>query len=397
MRNFILFDDESWKNLLPLTFTRPVGEIRIGILRIREKWEKYLETKISYLTQDYLSEKFTLKKTNQNILINASIIPDLRIIEAINNLEIGEVLIKENTIIASYLEDFEKDFFLKKTDNLKKKTFSEDIFKINYAWEIFQYNEKALNQDFELITKNRKSAKISTTNRILNEENIFVEEGSKIEFATLNASEGYIYIGKNTEIMEGAMIRGSFALCDNSTVKMGAKIYGKTTIGEHCKVAGEISNSILMGFSNKAHDGYLGNAVLGHWCNLGADTNNSNLKNNYADVKLWNYTKDKFIDTGLQFCGLIMGDHSKTAINTMFNTGTVIGVSANIFGAGFPRIFVPSFSWGGANACISFRLDKVFNVIEKVMKRRNKSDIEINQEKEILKAIEENTKKYRKF
>ncbi|MGB1307109.1 MAG: glucose-1-phosphate thymidylyltransferase, partial [Flavobacteriales bacterium] len=217
---------------------------------------------------------------------------------------------------------------------------------------------------------------------------------AKVEHAILNASTGPIYVGKDAEIMEGSIVRGPLAMCENSVLKMGAKIYGATTLGPYCKVGGEVNNSVLLGYSNKGHDGFLGNSVLGEWCNLGADTNNSNLKNNYAEVKLWSYQSERFVNTGLQFCGLIMGDHSKCGINTMFNTGTVVGVSANVFGAGFPRNFVSSFSWGGSAGYMTYRLNKVFEVAEKVMQRRA---IEFNQvEKDILTEVFELTKSYRK-
>ena len=246
-----------------------------------------------------------------------------------------------------------------------------------------------------MITKNRKSQPIPAGVNTVNQENIFLEEGAKLTFCTLNASTGPIYIGKDAEIMEGCIVRGALAMCDNSVLKLGAKIYGATTIGPHSKVGGEVNNSVLMGYSNKGHDGFLGNSVLGEWCNLGADTNNSNLKNNYAEVRLWDYNTGRFAKTGLQFCGLMMGDHSKCGINTMFNTGTVVGVSANIFGSGFPRNFIPSFSWGGASGFTVYKTNKVFEVANEVMKRRKISFDDI--EKRILENVYELTKQYRNY
>ncbi|MEA2106128.1 MAG: GlmU family protein [Bacteroidota bacterium] len=394
--NYILFDDKSWQNLLPLTFTKPVGEIRTGILTLKEKWEKMLQSPVSYKTEDYLSEKYTIKVATENILINGSVIPNKNLIEEIQQLDTNKALVAGKKILALKInKDQLPNFNPFSIESFEKKNFSSEFISIEWPWDIFKLNEINIKTDFNLITKNKKSKPLSNSNNILAEENIFIEEGAKIEFATLNASKGPIYIGKNTEIMEGSIIRGPFALCEHAVVKIGAKIYGPTTIGPYSKVGGEINNAVIIGYSNKAHDGFLGNSVIGEWCNLGADTNNSNLKNNYTEVRLWNYEKERFIKTGLQFCGLIMGDHSKCAINTMFNTGTVIGVNANIFGGGFPRNFIPSFSWGGAQGFTIYGLDKAFEVAEKVMERRNK--ILDDKEKKILSYIFEKTSKYRMY
>ncbi len=394
--NYILFDDKSWNNLLPLTFTRPVCEMRAGILTIKEKWEKYLDAKMSYITQEYLQVKYKLIVENENILINGSIIPTKTLINSIQNLNINEALVKNDKIIAVKIEEQNLESFdyndIAKYD---KNEYSDVFTEIIWPWDIFSTNGENIISDFELLTKDRKSEKISATNNVLKAENIFIEEGAKLEFTTLNASTGPIYIGKNAEVMENSVIRGPFALGDNSMVKMGAKIYGPTTVGPFSKVGGEINNSVIFGYSSKAHDGYLGNSVIGEWCNLGADTNNSNLKNNYAEVRLWNYETEGFKKTGLQFCGLIMGDHSKCAINTMFNTGTVVGVNANIFGDGFPRNFIPSFSWGGASGFTVYSIKKAFEVAKLVMTRKEKELSEI--EKDILKEIFERTSKYRYF
>ena len=285
--NYILFDDKSWKNLLPLTFTRPVCEIRTGILTIKEKWEKYLNQRVSYKTQDYLSEKFPQSVNAENILINGSVIPDEKLIEKINNLELNKALVSDGKILAVRLnQDQVNNFSADDKERFLTENYENDFVKIEWPWDIFRLNDATLKSDYELITRGRKSKELSKTNQVLAKEHIFIEEGAKVEFATLNATNGPIYIGKDAEIMEGSVVRGPFALCDHAVLKMLAKIYGPTTIGPHCKVGGEINNSVFFGYSNKAHDGFLGNSVIGEWCNLGADTNNYNLKNNYKNVKI---------------------------------------------------------------------------------------------------------------
>lgn len=370
--NYILYDSSTRNHLLPLVFTRPVADIRIGILTIREKWELMLKAKTSTLTEGYLSVKFPLVEAEENLLINGSILPTKELVDAIHKLKVGQSLVKgDETLLASCLsgESLRSSESSEEGENIE---YTGEVTKIYYAWDIFSKNGKAIIDDFALLTKGRKSAPISPTNRCVNPENIFIEEGAKVEFAILNASFGPIYIGKDAEVMEGAKVRGPFALCDHAVLKMDAKIYGPTTIGPYSKVGGEVNNSVIFGYSNKAHDGFLGHSVIGEWCNIGADTNTSNLKNSYEEVKLWNYAEECFVNTGLQFCGTIMGDHSKCGINTMFNTGTVVGVSANIFGSGFQRNFIPSFSWGGTQGFIDYELKKAFKTIEKVYERRNK-------------------------
>jgi len=391
--NYILFDDNNRANLLPFTFTRPVADIRIGILTIREKWELLLKEKTSTKTESYLSKKFPLKSDTDNVWINGAICPTEQLVKEITDLKSNHVLVLSDHVIACNTADT-KDFNYNEISTFEKIVSRSQLFQIENVWDIFSKNEAAIKADFNLITKGRKSQPISTTNQVIKPENIFIEEGAKVECSILNASSGPIYIGKDAEIMEGSIIRGSFALCEHSTLKLGAKIYGPTTIGPHSKVGGEVNNSIIFGFSNKAHDGFLGNSVIGEWCNIGADSNNSNLKNNYAQVKLWNYNKERFVNTGLTFCGLMMGDHSKCGINTMFNTGTVIGVNANIFGAGFPRNFVPSFSWGGAAGFTTYKLTDAFEVGSRVFERRGMVFNET--EREILTHIFEATEKYRK-
>lgn len=380
--NYILFDESIVRtNLLPLTFTRPVSDIRIGILTIREKWEKRLKSTTSSLTDAYLSDKFPIVKMAENVLINGSICPTDEIVEAILNIKPNQTVIYNDTIIALHItaEDLD-NVGDTSSEGIEEIQITNAPIKINHTWEIFSKNDAALKEDFILLTKGRKSQKLSDTNKVLGGENIFIEKGARVECAILNATTGPIYIGKDSEIMEGAVVRGPFALCEGAQVKMSAKIYGPTTIGPFCRVGGEVNNSVLFGFSNKAHDGFLGHSVIGEWCNLGADTNTSNLKNTYDNVRLWSYGKQTFINTHLQFCGLIMGDHSKCAINTMFNTGTVVGVSANIFGSGFQRNFIASFTWGGTAGHTNYSIKKAMEVAEIVFKRRRRNfdDIERN-------------------
>jgi UDP-N-acetylglucosamine diphosphorylase/glucosamine-1-phosphate N-acetyltransferase len=395
--NYLLFDPkEQRQNLLPFTFTRPVGNLRIGILTINEKWEKYLpECPIGFKTASYLSEKFHGNFSVNSILINGSICPNPALIEEIKKLKSpGDALVWGNQMLAVYLEPAQIENF---EENISQynciETSSTDILQINYSYDLFSKNGEALQKDFDLITKGRKSQPIPEGNQYVAAENIFIEEGAKVQFSILNASTGPIYIGKNAEIMEGCKIRGPFAMCEDSGLKMDAKIYGATTLGPHCKVGGEVNNVIFYAYSNKGHDGFVGNAVIGEWVNMGADTNNSNLKNTYDEVKLWSYSTEKFEKTGLTFCGLMMADHAKCGINTMFNTGTVVGVGANIFGAGFPRNFIPSFSWGGAQGFDTFALNKFYKTAEAMCKRRNVAFTEVD--KEIYKTIFEQSKKYR--
>jgi UDP-N-acetylglucosamine diphosphorylase/glucosamine-1-phosphate N-acetyltransferase len=391
--NLILFDDHSWSNLLPLTYTKPAAELRVGILTIKEKWEKQMATKASFLTKDYLQSKYSIKISAENLLINGTLLPSPDLLKAILDLQKNQALKKGDTLLA--VNTILDDFNLNDPDLLNKADeYPGEIDLIDYPWKIFSLNGQEISADFALITSGRKSSRLSDSVNIIGENEIFAEEGFKAECITLNSTAGPIYLGKDSEIMEGSLIRGPFSLGDHSVVKMAAKIYGPTTIGPHCRAGGEINNSVFQAYSNKGHDGFLGNAVIGEWCNLGADTNNSNLKNNYAEVKVWNYPANRFIKTGLQFCGLIMGDHSKSAINTMFNTGTVVGVSTNIFGSGFPRNFLPSFSWGGAAGMIDYKVEKAFETMRLVMERRN---IELTKkDMEIFEHIFKETEKYRK-
>jgi len=392
--SIILFDDSARGSLFPLTFTRPVASLRVGILTIAGKWEKYLDTPVSYLTEAYLQKKFPCKTFASNLFINGSICPNDALLEAVDKLQEGEQLIKEGLVIAARLKLADVDRFRKDESGLKKIEYRSNFTRIVYPEDIFKYNDGELRLDFLLLTKGRTSSRLSNTNTLLG-DNIFIEDGASAECSVFNTKEGPVYLGKNSEVWEGSLIRGSFALCENSQLKMGAKVYGMTTIGPYCRVGGEINNSVIHSYSSKGHDGFLGNAVVGEWCNIGADTNNSNLKNNYAEVKLWDYTKKGFRRTGMQFCGLIMADHAKCGINTMFNTGTVVGVSANVFGSGYPRNFVPDFAWGGAQGFELYALNKVFDTAEKVYERRSRKFDET--EKSILTEVFELTKSYRNF
>jgi UDP-N-acetylglucosamine diphosphorylase/glucosamine-1-phosphate N-acetyltransferase len=389
--NYILFDGPARNALLPFTFTRPVADILVGIMTIRQKWEMRLGSTTTTLTEEYLSEKFPMVEMEENVMINASFLPNAILTEMVSNLESNQAIFKGDEVIAFFTSENQEgvDF-----DTYEIIEFEEDCIRIEHTWDIFSNNDAAIREDFQLLTEDRKSQPIPKSVNAISKENIFIEEGAKLEFVTLNASSGPIYIGKNSEIMEGSVIRGPLALCENAQIKMAAKIYGATTVGPYSRIGGEVKNAVLFSYSNKGHDGFLGDSVLGEWCNIGADTNTSNLKNNYDEVKLWDYETEAFEKTGLQFCGLMMGDHSKCGINTMFNTGTVVGVSANIFGAGFPRNFVPSFSWGGSAGITVYMTRKAFETARLVMSRRN---IDFDEkEAAILQHVFDETKIWRK-
>jgi UDP-N-acetylglucosamine diphosphorylase/glucosamine-1-phosphate N-acetyltransferase len=388
--NYILFDGPFRTALLPFTYTRPVADIRFGILTIREKWELYLGSTTTTITEDYLVSKFPMVELGENTLINASYTPNDNLVEMIQNLKPKQVIYDGEVVVAFRATETQSEIDFEAFEPL---FYPASTLSVKNSWAIFQHNGAAIEADFDLITKNRTSQPIPEKVVSFNESQIFIEEGAQLPLCVLNATNGPIYIGKDTEIMEGCMIRGPFALCENSILKMSTKIYGPTTIGPHSKVGGEINNAVFFGYSSKAHDGFLGNSVIGEWCNLGADTNTSNLKNNYAEVRLWNYESENFTQTGLQFCGLMMGDHSKCGINTMFNTGTVVGVSSNVFGSGFLRNFVPSFSWGGHSGFSSYLPKKAFEVAEIVMKRRGV--VFTDKDAAILTEVFEQSKSYR--
>lgn len=355
----------SWQKMLPLTYTRPIADLRVGIMKIHEKWGKRLEvSNVTFRTEKYLENLFE-RPGQKTLTILGNVLPTPELIEKISKLNESQVIVHDEQVVAGFFdpqEEFEK--------HNRELVQVSSLQKINHPWDIFSLNGQEIRSDYQLLTKGRKSEVLNDPNTSTYGDNIFIEEGAVVRAAVLNAENGPIFLGKNSEVQEGALIRGPFALCDNSVVNMGGKMRGDNTIGPHCKVGGEVSNSVFQGYSNKGHDGFLGNSVIGEWCNLGADTNNSNLKNNYANVKMWDFENSRFKDTGLQFCGLIMGDHSKCAINTMFNTGTTVGVSANIFGEGFPRNIIPSFAWGGASGFSTYQTRKAFETAKLAMKRR---------------------------
>lgn len=389
--NVILFDDDNWTGLLPLTFTRPVCELRVGILSITEKWKRHLQAQCSYITQDYLAEKYPIEIADDNIIINSTILPTPKLVSLIRSLEPNEAILHADELIAARLDRRQFDQLVEddNIDEIKGIDIQDEedaIRRVLRPYDVFSLNDIELKADYELLTQGRQSAELHESNTLIGaKDQLFVEEGAEIYCATLNTNDGPIYIGKNAKIMEGSHVRGGLAMLDNAVLKLGTKVYGATTLGPYCKVGGEVNNVVFQGYANKGHDGFLGNAVIGEWCNLGADTNASNLKNNYSEVRLWSYESNKFDATGLQFCGLIMGDHSKCGINTMFNTGTVIGVSANIFGSGYPRNFIPSYSWGGHGGFKTYKMEKAMEVADAVMQRRGLSLTEVD--KRIMEHI----------
>jgi UDP-N-acetylglucosamine diphosphorylase/glucosamine-1-phosphate N-acetyltransferase len=392
MNIFLLDIAENRIQLLPLTSTRSIGELRVGIFKIHEKWELRLEVKPAFITEEYL-DKNSPKPTSINLVINSCVCPDNTLVDSILKLEEGQKLINNGKFVAAKTSLLPK-YGGSVIDNLTSVDYSKEVTYIERAQDIFARNGEQIRIDFELITKGRKSAQIKDPHSIIyNNENIFLEEGVDLKACILNAENGPIYLGKNSIVSEGAIIKGPFALGEHAQVSMGAKIRGDSTFGPYTKVGGEVSNSVIMGYSNKGHDGYLGNSVIGEWCNLGAGTNASNMKNNYTSVKVWDYSRDSFQDSGLQFCGLIMGDHSKCGINTMFNTGTVVGVSANIYGAGYPRNFIPSFSWGGTAGFTTYKIEKAIETASVAMQRKGMQMSDLDES--IFKHIFQESSKYR--
>lgn len=385
--NIVLFDHpEIRRSLLPLTYTRPVADIRVGILTIAEKWELALNSKVSFLTQDYLKKKFPATVNEDNLYINGALCPDDQLVAALLDLQKGESIRKDGTTLAIRAGRLESPDEISIKSNNKAKEYSATATLLRYNWDVFLQNGEQICADFAVVTKGRKSQTLSDPHTIVyRPDNVFIEEGVTIKAAIINAEQGPVYLGKDSEVQEGTIIQGPFSLGDYSQLRLGGKMRPNTTIGPYCKVGGEVGNVIFHSYSNKAHEGFLGNSVIGSWCNLGADTNNSNLKNNYSNVRCWNYQHQSYIDTGLQFCGVIMGDHSKCSINTMLNTGTVVGVSANIHGNGFPPKFVPSFIWGGTEISNEYNFEKACETTAKVMERR---DIPFDQvEREILQRV----------
>ena len=379
----LLFCDQSTiRDFLPFTFTRPSAELRAGILTFAERWQRLLGVeKIAYNTADYLSGKYPKSNTLEGTLsIYANFLPTPRLLEQLRSLKVGESITYQGRQLAFMNNGLTPS-------SIPPIVWEEPLVVFEKPTDLFTYNDKAIDFDFKLLTEGRTSVPLSPTNGFLGDKaNLFIEEGAKVEFVTLNCQKGKIYIGKDAEVMEGSHLRGSIALCEHATVNMGAKLYGATTIGPYSKVGGEISNSVIWGYSNKGHDGFLGNSVLGQWCNLGADTNVSNLKNTYNTIQLWDYQKSGYTSSGLQFCGVLMGDHSKTAINTQLNSGTTVGVFANLFSAGFPSKYIPNFAWGASAE--KYRLEEAFAVAERVMARRG---IAFDQkEQEILQWLFDN-------
>ncbi|MFV0379048.1 MAG: GlmU family protein [Mangrovibacterium sp.] len=393
--NLIFFEAEQRNCLLPLCYTRPVALLRTGILTIAEKWEMRLQLTASYKTEAYLKEKFPAKYAGDNLLVLAHVCPTNALAAEVQKLQLNQGLKWHGLPVAIRLNEAGAKAYPDGSQMINWIEFDGKLDFVRYTWDLNEISANQFLLDFELLTRGRKSGKLSKTNQVLAPENVFVEEGAVVEFATINASKGPVYIGKGAEVQEGSLIRGPFAMGNHSVVNMGAKIYGPVSLGPHCKVGGELSHSILIGYSNKGHDGFLGHSVLGEWCNLGAGTNVSNLKNSYDKVKVWNYPDNKFVRTGLQFCGLIMGDHSKAGINTMFNTGTVVGVGCNIHGAGFPRQFVPSFSDGGAHGYKVHTLKTVFGTAAQVMARRG--TVLTDSDQRILTSVFDQTEDYRRF
>jgi len=402
--HYILFEDQSHFDLRPFTFTRPIFQLRAGILTSYDRWKYVLDKIPQTVAYDYLADRYgSPSLTGDCIWINGKFCPNeelLRLIQSIEpetyyTNEQGEVYVARfnpSLLPVSFDGVFRKETW--EILELKMQEINIETKAIRYPYDIFQLNRHFIHYDFALVTANRKSEGVKDPyTRVYGKDNLFVEEGVDMKAAIINAEDGLVYIGKNVKIQEGAIVHGSHALCHNVTVSMGAKLRGDSAFGPYVKIGGEVGNSVLMGYSNKGHDGYLGNSVLGYWCNLGADTNTSNLKNNYASVRLWHYPTGRFRDTGTQFCGLMMGDHSKCGINTMFNTGTVVGVSANVFGGGYPRNFIPSFSWGGSAGYTTYRMRKVCEVAEKVMIRRKVVFDE--QERNILQTVFDRTAQYR--
>ncbi len=393
----ILYDEPAvHKALYPLTLTRPVSELKTGILSIREKWAHHMNRDISWGTMPYLAKLYPQDFDNDNLIINSALLPDENLVKAISGLAESSSLVNDSGILAARVnsDQVPGPGQIFNPQGLKSVYFRHEVKKISKPWDLFLENGPEIIKDIFLITLNRNSSKMPDPfTRIYNERNVFIEKGVKIRSAILNAEDGPIYLGENAEIQEGSSLHGPVAVLEGAVISMGAKIRENTTIGRFCKVGGEVKNSIFLGNSNKAHDGYLGNSVIGEWCNLGANTNNSNLKNNYSNVKVWDYETVSFRDSGQQFCGVFMGDHSKTAIGTRINTGTVIGVSANIFGAGLTPKYIPSFSWGGYKQGPEYAFDKAIDSAGKMMSRRNRlfSEDEIN----MLKAVYDMTSQFR--
>ena len=375
MRNLILFDDETREHLLPLTYLRPASLLRCGILTVREKWEAYLNGTASFITSEYLTSKYPIAIQDENLVISGTILPNARLVKLISDLKPNEALIADGDLVAANIPGTEFDAIIDGTfaqEISGYKLTETPVLQLRRHWDLLRYAKDEIQCDFDLITRGRSSEQLHPSNKVIGDRrDIFCEPGASVHGAMINCEGGPVYIGKHATILEGCLIRGPVAICEGAVLKMGARIYGPTVIGPYAKCGGEINHSTILGYSNKAHDGYLGNSIVGEWCNLGAGTNVSNLKNTYKDVRMWSYVEKGYEDSGQLFLGVVIGDHTKCGISTMFNTGTVVGVSANIFGSGFPETFIPSFAWGGPRGWETFRLDKAIETAARVMARRD--------------------------
>lgn len=397
-RNIILFDLPAVReNLLPLSYTRPIADFLVGITTLRKKWESFLAGEFSYSTVGYLSEKYPMKTAEENLFIASNIIATEHLARRLDTLEPGEVLMADTMAGQRVLVGFKGG--ANRLDEVIHSmpagiVYEEKVDAINYVYDIFLLNGRQIEADFDVLTAGREGQSIPRSNTVIGDpDRIYIESGAIVEGVVLNASHGPIYVGRHVEIMEGSCLRGPIALGEHSTVNMGTRIYPGTSLGPWCKVGGELNNVVIFGFTNKAHDGFLGNAVIGEWCNLGAGSVASNLKNDYTEIKLWNYPSHRFLRTGLQFCGLIMADHSKAGINTMFNTATVVGVGVNIHGSGFPRNFIASFSEGGPSGFTDLPMEKFFDIAKRMMARRGRSLSEADNR--IFHAIRELAENYK--
>jgi UDP-N-acetylglucosamine diphosphorylase/glucosamine-1-phosphate N-acetyltransferase len=402
MANLILFDTDAHDHLLPLTATRPMAELRVGLLTVRQKWERWLEMPArSYITKEYLQQKFPIHIEYDNLLVNAGVLPTASLCRAIRSLTTHQALLHNDELIAARLTEAQIERLIEDVEvgQLEGIELDEEIELVQYGrlWQLLELNQSALISDFKLLTQSRVSQPLPKSNQLIGPaDQLFIEPGASIEACIINTTNGPVYIGSDTVVMEGSMLRGPIGLCEGVIVKMGAKIYGPTVLGPGCRGGGEITRSIMTANSNKGHEGFLGDSILGEWCNIGADTNNSNLKNNYSEVKLWDYKNERFERTGMQFFGLVMGDHAKCGINTMFNTGTVVGVFANIYGGGYQRNFVPDFAWGGADTQYrTYLIKEAIATAELVLQRRGQSLSEADQA--ILTHICEITAKFRSW
>ncbi|MEO0403856.1 MAG: GlmU family protein [Bacteroidota bacterium] len=386
------FNNLDQKTFYPLTLTRGVADLRVGVLTIAEKWQKFFDKELYEHSPNPTTPN--TKGISDNILgINPTFLPTRDLIQQIKALQTGDCIVYKDVVVAYLSDSLSNDFLnIDECSEMNMVSMESEPLVLVHLSDLFKHNGEQIIQDIQLLEAERSTVPEHCT-VIGNKADVYVHPSASVLASTLNVEKGPIYIGKGATVMESSMVRGPFALCEHATLKMGTKVYEDTTIGPWCKAGGEIGNSIMIGYSNKGHDGYMGNSILGEWCNLGADTNTSNLKNNYSEVKIWSYESEQLEKSGLTFCGLIMGDHSKCGINTMFNTGTVVGVSANIYGGNFPPKFIPSFSWGGSDGMVTYDIEKAIDTAERVMARRK---VELDDKgRELLRKIHRDSKKYR--